>query len=41
MKPLLEIRGLAKSFQVAGKTPGSKKQTLNAVDGISFNLMPG
>jgi len=41
MTPLLEIRNLCKSFQVAGKTPGSKKQTLQAVDGVSFDLLPG
>jgi len=41
MKPLLEIRNLSKSFQVAGKTPGSKKQKLQAVDNVSFSLYPG
>ncbi len=41
MKPLLEIKNLCKTFKVAGKTPGSKKQSLQAVDNISFELMPG
>ncbi|NIQ97199.1 MAG: ABC transporter ATP-binding protein [Desulfuromonadales bacterium] len=41
MKPLLEVKNLTKTFQVSGSAPGSKKQTLHAVDDISFSLTPG
>ncbi len=41
MNPILEVKNLCKSFQVAGNSPGSKKQTLHAVDNISFSLNPG
>lgn len=41
MTPLLEIRNLSKVFRVAGKSPGSPKQILQAVDDVSFSLSSG
>ena len=41
MTPLLKVKNLHKSFKVSANRPGAEKQLLKAVDGISFELMPG
>ncbi len=41
MTPLLEVRDLRKTFRVAAARPGAPRQTLHAVDGVSFELFPG
>lgn len=40
MTPLLEIRDLAKTFHIPGKT-GSKADKLKAVDGVNLQIFPG
>jgi peptide/nickel transport system ATP-binding protein/oligopeptide transport system ATP-binding protein len=40
LPPLLEIRGLRKSYRVKGK-PGGKSALLKAVDGINLSIAPG
>ncbi|MDH3997318.1 MAG: dipeptide ABC transporter ATP-binding protein [Desulfuromonadales bacterium] len=41
MSALLSVRDLRKAFQVSSNRPGAAKQSLQAVDGVSFELMPG
>ncbi len=41
MPNLLHVRGLKKSFQVSSARPGGPKQTLRAVDGVSFDIRAG
>ncbi len=41
MEPLLSVRDLRKSFNVSASRPGGKSRKLIAVDGVSFDLMPG
>ena len=39
--PLLEVRGLAKQFEVGGSWFGRHRRVIRAVDGVSFALTPG
>ncbi len=39
--PLLEVRGLTKHFHVGRKLMGRGRQTVQAVDGVSFDIQPG
>lgn len=41
MPPLLTVNNLHKSFKVSANRPGAKRQTLKAVDGISFEIKSG
>jgi len=41
MEPLLRVRDLQKTFNVSADRPGGKSRKLRAVDGVSFDLMPG
>ncbi|APG27542.1 peptide ABC transporter ATP-binding protein [Syntrophotalea acetylenivorans] len=41
MEPLLEVRGLAKSFLTSPGPLGGKRRVLKAVDGVSFALRRG
>jgi peptide/nickel transport system ATP-binding protein/oligopeptide transport system ATP-binding protein len=41
MATLLSVQNLSKSFKVSSNRPGAPKQKLNAVDGVSFDLMSG
>jgi len=41
MSSLLSVTDLHKSFQVSSSRPGGPKQTLHAVDGISFEIQAG
>ncbi len=41
MTALLTVRNLSKAFRVSSDRPGKPKQWLRAVDGVSFDLMPG
>jgi peptide/nickel transport system ATP-binding protein/oligopeptide transport system ATP-binding protein len=41
MQPLLSVRDLTKSFRLGSARPGAPKQTVRAVDGISFDIAPG
>ncbi|MDC7234871.1 MAG: ABC transporter ATP-binding protein [Spirochaetales bacterium] len=40
MKPLMEVKNLKKYYQISSRE-GNKKQTLKAVDDVSFNIMKG
>ncbi len=35
------MRDLRKSFHLAGARPGAPRQQVRAVDGVSFDLLPG
>ena len=41
MSTLLSVENLRKSFKVSANRPGAPKQTLKAVDGISFTIKQG
>jgi len=41
MTPLLEVRDLRKTFHLAAARPGAPRQLVRAVDGVSFDLLPG
>jgi peptide/nickel transport system ATP-binding protein/oligopeptide transport system ATP-binding protein len=41
MTPLLEVRDLRKCYHLAGARPGAPRQQVRAVDGVSFDLLPG
>ena len=40
MKPLMEVKNLKKYYQISARE-GDKKQTLKAVDGVSFDIKKG
>lgn len=41
MTPLLEVRNLHKTFTLKGTRPGAPRQSVRAVDGVSFDLFSG
>ena len=39
--PVVEVRGLRKHYPVRGGVFGRRKETVKAVDGVSFDMLPG